>query len=288
MLVLLAAGLGSRFGGIKPLAPVGPDHEPLLQLALRQAASAGFVEAVVVTGGVSRATIEAAVAGWSLAVTVVCAPQDGVGPARGKPWGTVAALLAAARHAPGRDLVVANGDDLYGVEGLARARAWPGSVAERRAGVARAEPAVAADSALVAYRAARTLSPSGGVSRAVPVVDGYGRLAQLVEHRDVQRADGSIRTAAGLTLSPDDPVSMNLWVFRASAIDVMAAAFAEFLADHGHDPAAELGLPEAVGALVRGGRLGVELLVTDSPWHGVTWPADTERVRAELRAEAGR
>ena len=288
MLVLLAAGLGSRFGGIKPLAPVGPDHEPLLQLALGQAASAGFIEAVVVTGGVSRTTIESAVVGWPLAVTVVCAPQDGVGPAREKPWGTVAAVLAAARQARGRDLVVANGDDLYGVEGLRRARAWPGAVAERVPPVASAAMAVPADAALVAYRAAHTLSPSGGVSRAVPVVDGSGRLAQLVEHRNVQRADGSIRTAAGLTLSPGDPVSMNLWVFRASAVDVIAAAFAEFLADHGHDPAAELGLPEAVGALVRGGRLGVELLVTDSPWHGVTWPADTERVRAELRAEAGR
>jgi hypothetical protein len=279
--VLLAAGLGSRFGGIKPLAPIGPDHEPLLQLALGQAAAAGFAAAVVVTGGASRFTVEAAIAGWTLPVTVVCARQDGIGPAREKPWGTVAALLAAARRAPESDLVVANGDDLYGVAALATARRWPGAAPADDTGIV-------ADAALVAYPAARTLSPSGGVSRAVPVVDERGRLVQLVEHRDVQQLSGSIRTAAGLTLSPDDPVSMNLWVFRRRAVEEMAAAFHEFLRGHEDDPAAELGLPEAVGALVRGGRLQVDLLVTDSSWHGVTWPADTERVRAELQAELGR
>jgi MobA-like NTP transferase domain len=279
--VLLAAGLGSRFGGVKPLAPIGPDHEPLLQLALAQAVDAGFRDAVVVTGGASRSAIETAIAGWTSTLAVACARQDGVGPAREKPWGTVAALLAAARHAPDRDLVVANGDDLYGVPGLHVAQQWPATATPDEAGRS-------ADVAIIAYPAARTLSPNGGVSRAVPVVDRRGRLVQLVEHRDVKRVDHGIRTAAGLTLSGDDPVSMNLWVFRRPAVQEMATAFEEFVGAHEHDAAAELGLPDAVGALVRRGRLDVDVLVTDSPWHGVTWPADTERVRAELQAEHGR
>ncbi len=263
---MLAAGLGTRFGGPKPLAPVGPAGEPLLAVSLAQAVAAGFREAVVVVGGATADVVTAALAEAPLAVRT--ARQDAVGPQRAKPWGTVAATLAAAVVG---DAVVMNGDDLYGVAGLRCARNWfvdgpPG-----------------ADAALVGYRLARTLADSGGVSRAVPVIGASQRLVALAEHRDVARdAEGRIRSDRAERLAPDAVVSMNLWALRPSMWSLFAAEFATFVAGNGDDPSAELGLPDAVGALVAAGRAQVEVLATDSPWHGVTWPEDVDVVRRAL------
>ena len=284
-LVLLAAGIGSRFGGIKPVAPVGPAGEPLAVIALQQARQAGFTEAVVIvsdrTEQAVRAALEPGLSGSSGAVLpgidVRFARQE-VPEGRSKPLGTVDAVLAAGVRG---DCVVANGDDLYGVAGLARARAW--LAAQETGPVAPGGPAAAA---AVLYRVEATLPDSGGVSRAVPVVDGAGRLLALEERREVHRtADGTIRDAQDRVIAAGTPVSMNLWCLRAAALDRLAAAFEVFRAAAPAD--GELGLPDAIGGLVQHG-LAVDALVTDSTWHGVTWPGDVAVVRAALTAAAGR
>ena len=262
-LVLLAAGLGSRYGGVKPLAPVGPNGEPLLAVALDQAAEAGFDRAIVVVSDATGDAIRSALGNPALPVTFVA--QGSVGPPRAKPWGTTAAVIAVGID---HDIVVANGDDLYGIAGLTMARRWMGS----------SSPAHAA---AVLYPVGRTMSSRGGVSRALPVIE-HGRLVGLDEQRDVERIAGVVRLAEGRALADEQPVSMNLWCLRTAALRSLQRACTDFLRDHDGDEAAELGLSSALSNLLPG--LQIEALVTDSPWHGVTFATDVDDVRRALIA----
>lgn len=267
-IVLLAAGLGSRFGGIKPLAPVGPDHEALLILALEQARRAGFMSAVIVVGPLTRDAIISALSKPPIPVSF--ADQVGRNGGTGKPWGTVDALASTGLRGP---LVVANGDDLYGVAALADALA-----STQRDDI---------DGAAVMFPVGRTLSGIGGVSRAEPVIDEDGLLRALTERRGVKRVDDVITDGTGHVLDPDAAVSMNLWAFRARAVDALGALGAAFRDRHANDAGAELGLPDAIGQLVAGDRLRIAVTVTESTWHGVTFADDVAKVRAELIADGG-
>ena len=265
-IVLLAAGLGSRFGGVKPLAPVGSDHEPLLVLALDQARRAGFIEAVIVVGPLTREVIVRALINPPIPVTF--ADQVGRNGGAGKPWGTVDALASTGLRGP---LVVANGDDLYGVAALADAFA-----ATQQSDI---------DGAAVMFPVGRTLSGIGGVSRAEPVVDEDGLLRALTERRGVELVDGVIADGTGHVMESDAAVSMNLWAFRPAAVDALRALGRAFQTEHRDDAKAELGLPDAIGQLVSSGQLHIGVTVTDSRWHGVTFADDVEKVRAELIAD---
>lgn len=265
-IVLLAAGLGSRFGGVKPLAPVGPNHEALLVLALDQAKRAGFTEAVIVVGPLTRDAIVGALT--TSPIPVSFADQVGRDGGAGKPWGTVDALASTGLHG---SLVVANGDDLYGVAALADAF------------VATQEHDI--DGAAVMFPVGRTLSGIGGVSRAEPVVDEDGLLRALTERRGVERRNGVIADGTGHVMERDAAVSMNLWAFRPAAVDALRKLGRAFREEHRDDPGAELGLPDAIGRLVSSGQLRISVTVTDSTWHGVTFADDVEKVRAELIAD---
>ena len=273
-LVLLAAGLGSRYGGVKPVAPVGPAGEPLIVMAVRQAAEAGFDEIVVVVGPATETEVSAALASADPGVRISLARQV-VPEHRLRPWGTVDAVLAAvdslgslgSQFAEFAGLVVANGDDLYGAEAMAEAHRWIASAGD-------------AVGAAVMFEVAKTMSSVGGVSRAVPVVHD-GRLAALEEHRDVHVDSGTILTGTGQLLPPETPVSMNLWCLRPSAVEALRVLHACFIEEHAGEPDAEFGLPSGVDALVRDGR-SFDVLVTASRWHGVTWPDDVAHVRAAL------
>ena len=274
--MLLAAGLGSRYGGVKPVAPVGPEGEPLIVMAVRQGLSAGFDEIVVVVGPATEAEVSAALASADPGARVSLARQV-VPEHRLRPWGTVDAVLAAVDSLGSRPgefdgLVVANGDDLYGADAMVEAHRW----------IAAPENA---DGAAVMFEVAKTMSSVGGVSRAVAVVRD-GRLAALEEHRDVHADSGTIRTGKGQALAPDAPVSMNLWCLRPAAVDALRLLYARFVEAHAGEPDAEFGLPSGVDGLVRDGRT-FDVLVTHSQWHGVTWPDDVALVRAALIRELG-
>ena len=265
-IVLLAAGLGSRFGGIKPLAPVGPGREALLILALEQARRAGFTTAVVVVGPQTRDAIVSALSDPPIPVSF--ANQVGRNGGVGKPWGTVDALASTGLAGP---LVVANGDDLYGVPALADALA-----ATQRNDI---------DGAAVMFPVGRTLSGVGGVSRAEPVVDEDGLLRALTERRGVERHGDVITDGTGHVLEADAAVSMNLWAFCAPAVAALDEMGDAFRAEYAGDSSAELGLPDAVGQLVASDRLRIGVTVTESTWHGVTFADDVAKVRAELIAD---
>lgn len=280
-LIVFAAGLGTRFGGPKVLAPVGLGGEPLLAVGIGQAVSAGFTSIVVVTRPELREATEVVAAATRAAhgIDVVLVDQAGVGPRRDKPWGTVAALLAgiprSADDGSATPVVVANGDDLYGIEGLRQARVAAVSLVDA------ADPSPAA--VCIAYPFASSVlgesehatgASGGGVSRGLCRVDATGRLLELHEGRHLHPGD----------VEPDAPVSMNLWALGPRVLTELRSQFGDFVATHDDDPDAELGLPDALGALVAHGRLYARVVVTDSRWLGVTFADDVERVRAALLA----
>jgi hypothetical protein len=279
-IVVLAAGLGSRYGGLKQLAPLGPSGEVVLDYTLHDAATAGFSYAVLV---VARGMVDAMAAHLNrfvppIAVRLVV--QAAGGPARITPWGTAHATIvgAAGMTAP---FAVANADDSYGAEALAILAAHLRSIEARP----RTHSA-----ALVGFTARSTLSPHGGVSRAVCRVGEHRRLLGVEEHTGVRLEAGGLVSDVA-RLDETTLVSMNLWGFDPSVLDLLQPVVEHFIARHGDDnPAAatanthELRLPDVVGELVVQGELDVTVLPTTSTWLGVTYPQDASNVRERLAA----
>jgi dTDP-glucose pyrophosphorylase len=273
-LVVLAAGMSSRYGRPKQLEPVGPSGETLLDYDLFDALRAGFGPVVLVIRRELEADVRAHVADRWADVDVRYAFQE-IDPNRRKPWGTAHAVLAASRvvDAP---FAACNADDFYG------ANAFAALAAHLSAG---------RGPSLVAYRMGDTLSPHGGVSRAVCETDGSGALQALTELREVRAADGVARGVdpAGRPreVALEVPVSMNLWGFSAAIVPLLDEGFARFAERHRADQDAEYPLSTAVHDLVTAGRTGVAVLRAGEGWMGITHPGDREPVAARLRTLVG-
>ncbi len=263
-LVVLAAGLGSRYGGLKQLEAVGPSGEALLDYAVFDAARAGFERAVFVVRHETVAAFHAHVARFrdtlevKLAVQhVEDAPRGADVKGRRKPWGTGHAVLTAAPHVPGA-LVACNADDFYGAAAYAAAAGFLRDAAPRTWG-------------LVAYPAAETLSPAGPVNRAVCAMDGDGWLRDL-EERPLTAGDAG----------PGELVSMNFWCFTNLVFEHLGEGFMDFAREA--SPDREYILPEAVRAAIAGGVARVRVLPARGRWFGLTHGGDLAGVRASLRA----
>lgn len=255
-LVILAAGLGRRFGGHKQLAALGPGGRPLMAYALHDAALAGFGRAVVVVREGMEGPVRSLLAGSALPVD--CAVQPG---GRERPWGTGHAVLAAAGRVA-EPFMVINADDFYGrdayrlVGGFLEAPPPPGT------------PVFA----LAAFPLAATLSSHGAVNRGACRVDASGWLVGIEEVIGLLPGDGRV--------PPDTLVSMNCWGFTPAVFPLLEARFQEFRAAAG--PEDEFMLPDEVGRMVAQGAARVRVLQAPGPWLGVTHPADREPVAAHL------
>jgi hypothetical protein len=253
---------------------VGPHGAALLDYGVYDAVRAGFRKVVLVI----RPEVEerfrrhvGEIIGTGVAVAFARQALDATPvPGRTKPWGTGHAVLAAASEIAG-PFAVMNADDFYGAsvyrmlfEHLANA----------------------AEHALVGYALRDTLSPHGGVSRAIAESDNGGYLSRLIEVTDIERRGAGFagRTTAGhaVTLGGDESVSMNLWGFTPAVLRVLERQFARFLENRGGDPAAEFLLSEAVGAQVAAGEARVRVLHSGDRWFGMTYSADDEGVRREV------
>ncbi len=298
-LVVLAAGVGSRYGGLKQIEPVGPAGEIVLEYAAFDARRAGFGRVVfVIRRDIEadfRSLVEPRLGG---AIDVAYAFQDlddvpppfTVPPTRHKPWGTAHAVRAC-RHAVDGPFAVVNADDFYGRAAFARlGDALRGAAPPL--GIDRGPDAVDTYF-LVSYPLRATLSEHGSVSRGICTVDGGGHLARVAERLriepdgvDAQYLDDD---GAWHRLAGDTPVSMNLWGFTPSIFPHLEHAFAAFLRAHGRDDAAELHLPAVVDAAVRAGAARVRVVSAGARWLGVTYPADVPAAVAGIRAlvEAG-
>ena len=280
-LLVLAGGMGSRFGGLKQVAPFGPNGETILDYSVFDAVRAGFSRVVfVIREDFAEAFKRRIDERYGGRLDVVCVCQDirdvppgfSVPPGRSKPWGTLHAVLAA-RKLIDRPFAVINADDFYGpgaYRGIARFLTSPAPNGED------VEPCC-----LVGYRLANTLSPGGGVNRAICHVTPQGRLSGVEEHTAIARdANGAVRAlnlAGEPVVVPDDVlVSMNLWGFMPSAFSKMERCFADFLATRGSDPGAECYIPTAVDGLIRADLADCRVLTTEESWFGVTYPQDRE------------
>ena len=283
-LVILAAGLSTRYGGSKQLEPVGPDGEALLDYAVYDALSAGFGEIVLVVSAANEADLIYRFRDrFGIAVplrTVVQGkgqlPSGLQPPSRVKPWGTGHAVLCLEGTVDG-PFAVANADDFYG------------RLAYRSLVDHLTSPVHAGEQCVVGYRVDATLSEHGGVSRAVLDTDEEGRLVSIEEVLGLERSgDGTIfgQTTAGAprALVGDERVSMNLWGLTPDLFGPLDERFGVFLGRHGDDPRTEFYLSDAIGDLVVAGQLTVRVTETDESWLGMTFPADRGLVRAGIRS----
>jgi NDP-sugar pyrophosphorylase family protein len=268
-LVVLAAGLGRRYGGPKQLAQVGPAGEPLFVLTGRQAAAAGVRHVIVVTrSDLEREMRSAASALAEVHVDFVL--QDRSGPARARPWGTAHAVIACAGLLDG-PFVVANADDHYGDPSISLAVAAACTPDDHTATV-------------IGFRLDQTLSAHGPVTRAMILTDESGRVVGLDERRGLCAEGERIIDGHGTRFPADSLVSMNLFALPSSLPSLLAASFDRFVASHDAASTEELLLPDELDRLTREGALTLQVVATDAPWVGLTHRGDEAAVRASLNS----
>jgi hypothetical protein len=286
-LVLLAAGVGSRYGGPKQLDPVGPGGATLIDYAAFDAHRVGFGRLVLVVRSDNETAVREAVdRGLSRHLEVHYAVQDACLPAgfqpppgRTKPWGTGHALLAAAPHLDG-PFAVLNADDFYGAGTYRILANW----------IDRPHPA--SEHALVTFALRTTLSPAGPVNRGICEVDEGGLLRGISEVLEIVGEDGDARypdpSGRPVRVSGETPVSLNFWGFGPELLPALETACESFLTEHRDSTTAELFLPAIVQALMSRGKARVRVLPGGGPWAGLTYPEDRPHLVAVLEEQTAR
>jgi NDP-sugar pyrophosphorylase family protein len=271
-LVILAAGMGSRFGGLKQVQPVGPAGELIIEYSAFDALQAGFDRLVLVIRRDIEADFRATIGRRLESRMDVAYVFQETGAGRTKPWGTGHAVLAA-EAAVTRPFAVINADDFYGAAGY-RALAT--------------HFASSADYAMVGYPLKQTLSEFGTVSRGLCATDPSGRLQNITEITKIEKTAAGARyaDAAGTSrsLSGDEIVSMNFWGFTPRVFGQLGKMFADFQAKHAGDAKAEFYLPTAISALNERGEARVALLQSTDAWFGITYREDLAASQAAIRA----
>jgi len=279
-LVVMAAGAGSRFGGPKQTAAVGPNGEWLLEYAAFDARRAGFGRVVLIIREELRPQFEDLIDRFQregLEVRVAYQKVDDV-PAgvsavsRTKPWGTGHAVLTARRDVDG-PFAIMNADDFYGAKAYVQGAEAGRAAAER------------GTSTVVAMRLERTLSEHGPVKRGWCQTNG-DRVTRLEEVMGIEKKDGRYHAAgkhAAVAFTGQELVSMNFWVFPPGVFSLLGAKFDAFLAAHANDPGSEFLLPEAINELIDDGRMDLRAVDAPGPWFGLTYKEDRPEVEAGLK-----
>jgi len=279
-LVVLAAGIGSRFGGWKQIEPLGPSGEITIDYSIFDAWRAGFGRVVFVV----RPEVETPMRNHfterlrgRMEMAFVRQRLDDlpsgftVSAARSKPWGTAHAVWVARNVVRGPFAVI-NADDFYGA----------GSYRILGAYLARGADTYA----MVGFPLRNTLSPHGTVSRGICSVTAHGFLTAVVERTRIRaEGDGAAfedETGAWRPLTGDEIASMNMWGFTPGFFEDATPRFRAFLEENGNHPKAEFFLPSVVDTLIRGGRRRVRVLPTEEHWFGITYAADLEGARQQI------
>ena len=280
-LLVLAAGIGSRYGGLKQIDPVGPHGETIIDYSIYDALRAGFGRVVFVI----RRDIEAAFkttigARFERRVPVTYVFQEldqllpgfSPPPGRKKPWGTGHAILAGA-GAIQEPFGVINGDDFYGMTSFEL--------------LARQLQSGTREYALVGFVLRNTLSEFGSVARGVCEADAKGLLVTATELTKIEPDGSAARytdSAGGVhPLTGDEIASMNMWGFMPSIFDHLRREFAVFLSAHPGDEKVEFFIPTVVNSLIQAGRERVKVLRTPDSWFGITYREDRPRVTESVR-----
>lgn len=286
-LVVLAAGMGSRYGGLKQVDPVGPSGEAILDYSVFDAHRAGFGKVVfIIRRDIEAVFREKVGSKYEGLLPVDYAFQDisdlpppyTVPAGRTKPWGTAHAIRAA-RGIVREPFAAINADDFYGRDAFARLGAHLAS----SAGVS----SMPHPFAMVGYRLDQTLSEFGSVARGICRVSQDGHLENVTEMTKIVRtgtgAENREDPAAPVPLTGRERVSMNLWGFTPALFDELEARFPAWLAGNATREKAEWYIPFVVDELIHEGKARVDVLPTESAWFGATYREDKPYVAAAIR-----
>jgi dTDP-glucose pyrophosphorylase len=280
-LIIMAAGMGSRYGGLKQMDPVGPNGECLLEYSIYDAIRAGFGKVVFVIRHDFETEFKEQIGQRfedKIAVQYAFQALENlpkgftVPEGRTKPWGTGQAILACKDliHEP---IVVQNADDFYGAEAYQVIAKGFGEL-------------VNGESCMVGYRLRNTLSPHGSVSRGIcETVDGF--LSTVVERLSIAANESGtieyVENGQAVDMTGDEICSMNFWGFQPSLFDTLEDKFIAFLKAKGQELKSEWYIPDIIQDAIDSGETRVKVLSSDSQWFGVTYPADRPSVVDSLQ-----
>ncbi len=273
-LLVLAAGMGSRYGGNKQLDEVGPSGETIIDYSIYDAIRAGFGKIVfVIRRDIEEQVRERFYERLNGRIEVDYVFQEitnlpegvKVSPERQKPWGTSHAILVTKEKIK-EPFGVINADDYYGVESFKILRDFLVNDQDPN------------NYCIVGYKLGNTLSEHGHVNRGVCKANSEGLLVNIVETRQIEKTgDGAKAPGENgemLHFTGDEIVSMNLWGFKPSCYDFLGQEFKAFINEKGMDPKSELDIPTSVDKFVKNGEITIKILMSNERWFGVTYRED--------------
>ena len=276
-LLIMAAGMGSRYGGLKQLDPVGPSGETIIDYSVYDAIRAGFNKVVFIIRKDFEEDFRSKITDkYTGKIRVEFAFQDldhlpegfSCPQGRVKPWGTGHAILTASELI-NEPFVAINGDDFYGLESFKI--------------VADYYQNKNATYSMVAFQLDKTLSEFGGVTRGLCTVKN-GLLDTVVETGELKRLESGVSSDRDIQLDGSEPVSMNVWGFTPDLFDHLEAMFVDFLNKEGDEMKSEYLIPTVVNNLIRSGEKNIHVLRTGSKWFGVTYKEDKPFVTQQVQA----
>ena len=292
-LLVLAAGMGSRYGGLKQLDKLGPSGETIIDYSIYDAIQAGFGKVVYIVREYFKEQIQEVVKqkygnvkcldGTPLQFEFVCQELHKipagyeVSPEREKPWGTAHAILMA-KDVIKEPFAVINGDDYYGKESFRILGDW-----------LRAHEGTTGHYSLVGFELDNTLSESGQVSRGIGSADESGFLTNVAEHHKIGMVEGgkiygeNSVTGETVELAPKALCSMNMWGFTPDYFEKSEGVFVDFLKKNIGELKSEFYIPYAIDCMIKNGEGKCELLQTPSRWFGVTFKEDRPGVVAKFQ-----
>lgn len=280
-LLILAAGMGSRYGGLKQLDKFGPSGEAIIEYSVYDAIRAGFGKVVFVIresfADDFKAVFEPKLAG-KIETEYVFQELNKVPegftyhPERVKPWGTGHAVLMA-KDVINEPFAIINADDFYGADAFATLAKYMATAKD------------ATEYCMVGYQLKKTLSDFGSVSRGVCETDANDNLETITERTKIIGEDEGIfyyEDDKKYPLHPDTPVSMNCWAFHPGFFNFLETKFVDFLNEQGQELKSEYFFPFVVSDTLQAGKISVKVLKSDATWFGVTYPDDKPLVIEKL------
>ena len=275
-LLVMAAGMGSRYGGLKQLDAIGPNGETIIDYSVYDAVKSGFSKVVFIIRREFEKEFKERISDqYTGKIQVEFAFQElqalpygfTCPEGREKPWGTGHAILSALDLISG-PFVVINGDDYYGRESFKVVSDYYREGADQFS--------------MVAFQLDKTLSIFGGVTRGLCTVK-EGKLDTIIETENLQKTENGISSDRDIALDGTEPVSMNMWGFTPVLFDYLKDMFVEFLNEYGTELKSEFLIPSVINDLIQSGREQVHVLRSNSSWFGVTYKEDKPYVMGEIQ-----
>ena len=271
----MAAGMGSRYGGLKQLDAIGPSGETIIDYSVYDAIKAGFTKVVFIIRKDFEQEFKSKITDkYEGQIQVEFAFQDlndlpdefTCPEGREKPWGTGHAILSA-RNVINEPFVAINGDDFYGRESFKVVADYYNKGAN--------------NFSMVAFKLDRTLSSFGGVTRGLCTVNDE-KLNTVIETADLEKTDYGVSSNRDIKLDGSEPVSMNVWGFTPILFKYLEEKFVEFLSENGTEMKSEYLIPSVVNELIQSGQETVHVLRSGATWFGVTYKEDKPYVEGEI------